>query len=417
MKTFFEWLEKYLLPPMTKLSEQRHLKAIRDGIVSTIPLIIVGSFFLVIAIPPSETLKALVKPYVTQIMFPYRLSMGIMALYASFGIAYNLAKSYKLDPLSGGSLGLAAFLLTNVPLNIDPQGWVLPLSNLGGSGMFVSILMAIFAVEIYRFWKEKNLTIKMPKEVPTSVANSFAALIPATLIIIPIWIIRDLLNFDIQEFILNIFKPLVTAGNSLPGIVVPILLITLLWGCGIHGDSVVGTVARPIWLAMLDANVAAQAAGQPVPNIAPEPFFQWFVWIGGSGATIGLVLLMLVSKSRYLKDIGKACLIPGICNINEPVIFGAPIMLNPLLIIPFILGPVVCGIISYFAMVLNLVAKPVVLAPWTLPAPIGAYLATGGDWRAIILVLINIAIVTVIYFPFFKAYEKKLIKEGMENNN
>ncbi len=168
---------------------------------------------------------------------------------------------------------------------------------------------------------------------------------------------------------------------------------------------------------MLDANVAAQAAGQPVPNIAPEPFFQWFVWIGGSGATIGLVLLMLVSKSRYLKDIGKACLIPGICNINEPVIFGAPIMLNPLLIIPFILGPVVCGIISYFAMVLNLVAKPVVLAPWTLPAPIGAYLATGGDWRAIILVLINIAIVTVIYFPFFKAYEKKLIKEGMENNN
>ena len=417
MKTFFELLEKYLLPPMTKLSEQRHLKAIRDGIVSTIPLIIVGSFFLVIAIPPSETLKALVKPYVTQIMFPYRLSMGIMALYASFGIAYNLAKSYKLDPLSGGSLGLAAFLLTNVPLNIDPQGWVLPLSNLGGSGMFVSILMAIFAVEIYRFCKEKNHTIKMPKEVPTSVANSFAALIPATLIIIPIWIIRDLLNFDIQEFILNIFKPLVTAGNSLPGIVVPILLITLLWGCGIHGDSVVGTVARPIWLAMLDANVAAQAAGQPVPNIAPEPFFQWFVWIGGSGATIGLVLLMLVSKSRYLKDIGKACLIPGICNINEPVIFGAPIMLNPLLIIPFILGPVVCGIISYFAMVLNLVAKPVVLAPWTLPAPIGAYLATGGDWRAIILVLINIAIVTVIYFPFFKAYEKKLIKEGMENNN
>lgn len=142
---------------MTKLSEQRHLKAIRDGIVSTIPLIIVGSFFLVIAIPPSETLKALVKPYVTQIMFPYRLSMGIMALYASFGIAYNLAKSYKLDPLSGGSLGLAAFLLTNVPLNIDPQGWVLPLSNLGGSGMFVSILMAIFAVEIYRFCKEKIL--------------------------------------------------------------------------------------------------------------------------------------------------------------------------------------------------------------------------------------------------------------------
>ncbi|NOW04287.1 PTS sugar transporter subunit IIC [Clostridium beijerinckii] len=416
MNKFFNWLEKYLLPPMTKLSEQRHLKAIRDGIVSTIPLIIIGSFFLVIAVPPNDWLKQLVAPYVNQIMFPYRLSMGIMALYASFGIAYNLAKSYKLDPLSGGSLGLAAFLLTNVPLNIDPNGWMLSLSSLGGSGMFTAIIMSIFAVEIFRVCKEKNLTIKMPKEVPTSVANSFAALIPAAFIIVPIWIIRDLLNFDIQKFILSIFTPLVTAGNSLPGILVPILLITLLWGCGIHGDSVVGTVARPIWLAMLDANVAAQAAGQPIPNIAPEPFFQWFVWIGGSGATIGLVILMLGSKSRYLKDIARASLIPGICNINEPVIFGAPIMLNPLLIIPFVVGPLICGCVSYFAMTLNLVSKPVILAPWTLPAPIGAYLATGGDWRAIILVLINIAIVTALYFPFLKAYEKKLIKEGMENN-
>ncbi|ABR34818.1 PTS sugar transporter subunit IIC [Clostridium beijerinckii] len=416
MNKFFNWLEKYLLPPMTKLSEQRHLKAIRDGIVSTIPLIIIGSFFLVIAVPPNDWLKQLVAPYVNQIMFPYRLSMGIMALYAAFGIAYNLAKSYKLDPLSGGSLGLAAFLLTNVPLNIDPNGWMLSLSSLGGSGMFTAIIMSIFAVEIFRVCKEKNLTIKMPKEVPTSVANSFAALIPAAFIIVPIWIIRDLLNFDIQKFVLSIFTPLVTAGNSLPGILVPILLITLLWGCGIHGDSVVGTVARPIWLAMLDANVAAQAAGQPIPNIAPEPFFQWFVWIGGSGATIGLVILMLGSKSRYLKDIARASLIPGICNINEPVIFGAPIMLNPLLIIPFILGPLICGCVSYFAMTLNLVSKPVILAPWTLPAPIGAYLATGGDWRAIILVLINIAIVTALYFPFLKAYEKKLIKEGMENN-
>ncbi|MZK49990.1 PTS sugar transporter subunit IIC [Clostridium beijerinckii] len=416
MNKFFNWLEKYLLPPMTKLSEQRHLKAIRDGIVSTIPLIIIGSFFLVIAVPPNDWLKQLVAPYVNQIMFPYRLSMGIMALYASFGIAYNLAKSYKLDPLSGGSLGLAAFLLTNVPLNIDPNGWMLSLSSLGGSGMFTAIIMSIFAVEIFRVCKEKNLTIKMPKEVPTSVANSFAALIPAAFIIVPIWIIRDLLNFDIQKFILSIFTPLVTAGNSLPGILVPILLITLLWGCGIHGDSVVGTVARPIWLAMLDANVAAQAAGQPIPNIAPEPFFQWFVWIGGSGATIGLVILMLGSKSRYLKDIARASLIPGICNINEPVIFGAPIMLNPLLIIPFVLGPLICGCVSYFAMTLNLVSKPVILAPWTLPAPIGAYLSTGGDWRAIILVLINIAIVTALYFPFLKAYEKKLIKEGMENN-
>lgn len=414
MNAFFNFLEKVLLPPMTKLSEQRHLRAIRDGIIATIPLIIVGSFFLIIAFPPIPALAAMVKPNILKILFPYRLSMGIMALYASFGIGYNLAKSYKLDPLAGGMLAMASFLLTNIPISTEQHGWVIALENLGGAGMFVAIIMSIFAVEVLRFAKEKNLTIKMPKEVPQSVANSFAALIPAAFIMFTIWIVRDMLNFNIQEFIMNIFKPLVTAGNTLPGVLVPILLVTLLWSCGIHGDSIVGTVARPIWLTLLDGNLAAQAAGQPIPNIAPEPFFQWFVWIGGSGATIGLVLLMLFSKSRYLKDLGRASLVPGICNINEPVIFGAPIMLNPLFMIPFVVGPLVCGVITYFAMYFHIVARPYILPPWTLPAPIGAYLATGGDWKAIVLVLINIAITTVLYYPFFKAYEKKLIKEGLE---
>lgn len=414
MNKFFEFLEKKLMPPMTKLSEQRHLRAIRDGIVATIPLIIIGSFFLIIAIPPVPALQVMVKPYVAKILYPYRLSMGIMALYAAFGIGYNLSKSYKQDPLAGGLLAMAAFLLTNVPISKDPEGWVLPLSNLGGAGMFTAIIMAIFAVEVLRFAKERNLTIKMPKEVPESVANSFAALIPAAIIMVILWVVRDLLNFDIQQFVLNIFKPLVVAGNSLGGVLVPIILVTFLWACGIHGDSVVGTVARPIWLALLDANTAAKAAGHALPNIAPEPFFQWFVWIGGSGATIGLVLLMVFSKSQYLKDVGKASLIPGICNINEPIIFGAPIMLNPFLIIPFVVVPVIEGILTYIVMSVGLVGRPYVVAPWTLPGPIGAYLSTG-DVKAILLVLVNVAISVVIYYPFFKAYEKKLLSEGQEN--
>lgn len=413
MKLIFELLEKYLLPPMTKVAEQRHLRAIRDGIVSTIPLIIVGSFFLVIAFPPVNSWAEMVKPYIGRILYPYRLTMGIMALYASFGIGYSLAKSYKLDSLAGGSLSVAAFLLTSLPVTVKENdlGFVLPLGNLGGAGMFVAILMAIFAVETLRFTKEKNLTIKMPEGVPESVANSFAALIPATIIIVVLWIVRDLLNFDIQHFIMSIFEPLVVAGDTLGGVLVPTFLITLLWACGIHGDSIVGTVARPIWLVLLDENTKALAAGTAIPHIAPEPFFQWFVWIGGSGATIGLVLLMMRSKSQYLKDIGRVSLIPGICNINEPVIFGAPIMLNPLFLIPFILGPILSAFISYFAMYFNIVARPVIQAPWTLPAPIGAYLATKGDWKAIVLVLVNIAITTAIYYPFFKAYEKKLLQE------
>lgn len=413
MQKIFDLLNEYLIPFMTKLSEQRHLRAVRDGIVSTIPLIIVGSFFLVIAFPPLPELAALVKPYAGKILIPYRMTMGLMALYAAHSIGYHLAKSYKLDGVSGGILAMAAFLLTSVPFTYEGKGFVLAMENLGGGSMFVAIFMAIFAVEVLRFAKSNKMTITLPEGVPDSVARSFEALIPAALIIPVVWFVRDFLDFNIHAFVLDLFQPFVLAGNTLGGILAPILLITLLWATGIHGDSVVGSVARPIWLVLLDQNIAAAAAGQPIPNIGPEPFFQWFVWIGGSGTTIGLVFLMLFSKAPYLKSMGKACLLPGICNINEPVIFGVPVMLNPLLFVPFLLGPLLIGTLTYFAMQFGLVSKPYILVPWTLPGPIGAYLATGGDWRASVLVLINIALVTLLYWPFFKAYERKLIAEGM----
>lgn len=412
MHKIFELLDKYLIPIMTQLSEQRHLRAVRDGIVSTIPLIIVGSFFLIIAFPPLPALAAAVKPYTGNILIPFRMTMGLMALYASHSIGYHLAKSYKLDGVSGGLLAMTAFLLTSVPVTYEDKGLALLMGNLGGGSMFVAIIMAVLAVEVLRFAKTRKLTIKMPEGVPDSVAKSFEALIPAAVIIPVIWVIRDFLGFDIHHFVLELFQPLVMAGNTLAGVLAPIIIISLLWATGIHGDSVVGSVARPVWLVLLDQNIAAAAAGQPIPNIAPEPFFQWFVFIGGSGATVGLVILMLFSKAPYLKSMGRAALLPGICNINEPVIFGVPIMLNPLLFVPFVLGPAVSGVLSYFVMQFGLVGKPYILVPWTLPAPIGAYLATGGDWRAILLVVVNIAITTILYFPFLKAYERKLIREG-----
>jgi PTS system cellobiose-specific IIC component len=417
MEKIFAWLDRNLIPFMTRLSEQRHLRAVRDGIISTIPLIIVGSFFLIIAFPPVPALAALVKPYTTQILLPFRLTMGLMALYAAHSIGYHLARSYKLDGVAGGTLALAAFLLTSLPVTIEGKGLALLMENLGGGGMFVAIIMAIVAVEILRFAKEKKITIRMPEGVPDSVARSFEALVPAGIIIPLVWGVRHLAGFDIQHAVTQLFAPLVTAGNTLAGVIAPIVLITLLWATGIHGDSVVGTVARPVWLVLLDQNIAAAAAGQPIPNIAPEPFFQWFVWIGGSGATIGLVCLMMLSKSPYLRGVGKAAFLPGVCNINEPVIFGAPVMLNPLLFVPFLAGPLLMGVLAWFAMHFGLVTKPYILVPWTLPAPIGAYLATGGDWRAIVLAMFNIAVATVLYYPFLKAYERKLLRESDQEDS
>ncbi|WP_375179464.1 PTS transporter subunit EIIC, partial [Enterococcus rotai] len=197
-----------------------------------------------------------------------------------------------------------------------------------------------------------------------------------------------------------------------------IFMITFFWSFGIHGVSIVGSLARPLWLQLLDGNTAAMAAGKELPNIAAEPFYQWFVWIGGSGCTIGLALLLAFkTKSQFASKLGKATLAPAIFNINEPLIFGTPIVLNPILIIPFILTPMVTATIAWFVTQFGLVNRVIFTAPWTLPGPIGAYLATGGDWRAAVLSVVLIIISVVIYYPFVMIYDNnELEKEHAVSN-
>ncbi|EUJ22763.1 PTS system diacetylchitobiose-specific transporter subunit IIC [Listeria grandensis FSL F6-0971] len=415
MQRFMNFLEKYLSIPMAKLSEQRHLRAIRDGVVSSLPFIIVGSMFLIVAFPPVPESTALYKwsqEHLFEILIPYRMTMFIMSLYITFGIGYNLAKSYKLDPLSGAQIAVASFLLTLTPIALDKVGFVLPMANLGGHGLFMAMIVSIFSVEVMRFCKKRNITIKMPEQVPPSVARSFEALIPVAFVILFMTLITVILGIDVHSLVDKAVAPIIKAGDSLFGVLLPVFLVTFFWSFGIHGISVIGAVARPVWEVYLTSNAEAVASGAPMPHIAPETFFQWFVWIGGSGATLGLVLAMLFfAKSSYTKALGKTTLIPSIFNINEPVIFGVPIVLNPMLIIPFITIPLITTTIAYFATTLGFITPTYIMAPWTLPAPIGAYLATGGDWRAVVLVFVNITISFLIYIPFFKMYDQKLLNE------
>lgn len=416
MNSFFTFLENTLMPPMTKLAEQKHLKAIRDGIISTMHLIIIGSFFLIIASPPIPALAELIKPYQGTLLIAFRLTVGFISIYSSYGIGYSLARAYKLDGVSGGVLALCAFLLTFIPENLEGVGWVLRFSvekgqSTGGQGMFVAIITSIFAVEVLRLCKQSNITFKMPEGVPQSVARSFEALVPGTIIILVIWLIVHVAHFNIHSIFAIIFSPLENLANSFGGVLILIFLITFLWVCGIHGVSVIGTIVRPIWIALFEENAFAFEQGIQAPNIAPEAFFQWFVWIGGSGATIGLAICILFVKSKYLKQLGRASFLPAVFNINEPLIFGTPVMLNPILGIPFIIAPVIMATITYVSMGLNLVARPVATPPWTLPAPIGAYLSTGGDWKAAVLACINIVIAVVIFYPFVKLYDKRMFSE------
>lgn len=415
------------MPPMTKFAEQRHMKAIRNGVISTLSLIMIGTFFLTFINLPIPGYAEWVAPFSAQLAVPFRLTMGLLGVYASFVMGYNLTKSYKLDGITGGILSLATFLMLTIPVNVDTKlpegeglGWVLPMNYLGGSGMFSAILAMIFATEFYRLFKKYNITIKMPEQVPPAVSRSFEALIPGFFIITVVWIIRVILDFNVNEFLLSLFEPLVgLMGNNLFGALLPMFFIHVLWAAGVHGMSIIGSLVRPMWLVMLDANAAAVGEGASMTNlpyIAPEQFYQWTVTIGGAGASISICILLLFCRSKFLKQVGRFSLVPGIFNINEMLIFGVPIIMNPILALPFIVSPLVCTTISYFAVKFGLVNGFITNVAWTLPAPIGAYLSSGFDWRTVVLVFVNIAVAMVIYYPFVKMYDKKMYEEELKQN-
>lgn len=424
MQKFLKWIETRLMPPMTKIGMQRHMVAIRNGVISTLSLILIGSFIMVFANFPIPAVAEWLAPHTANLTIPFRITMGLMAIYASFAMGDSLAKSYDLDGVTGGVLSLAAFLTLTIPLNVDTVlteageaaiGWVLPMQYLGGAGMFSAILTMIFAVEIYRFFIKRDITIKMPDGVPPAVGRSFGALLPGGFIIIFLWIVRVMLNFDINAFIMSIFNPIADLmGNNMFGALLPMIFIHLLWAAGVHGMNIIGSIVRPMWLMMLDANMAAMADGTPLtqlPYVAPEQFYQWFVTMGGAGVTLVLVFLLFICRAKYLRDMAKLTFVPGLFNINEPLIFGMPLMMNPVFTIPFVLNPIILTIVSYSAVRLGLVNGFVANVPWTLPAPIGAYMATGNDWRAIILVLVNLFIAGLIYYPFVKMYDKQMLEE------
>ncbi|MFT8337169.1 MAG: PTS transporter subunit EIIC, partial [Schleiferilactobacillus harbinensis] len=235
-------------------------------------------------------------------------------------------------------------------------------------------------------------------------------------LIIVAWLVRDIFKFDVNGALLALFKPITgILGNNLFGVLLPMFLIHFLWSFGIHGMSIVGSVVRPMWLVMLSANADAVTKGVSrthLPYIAPEQFYQWTVTIGGAGATVVVAVMFLtICKSKFLREVGGFSLVPGIFNINEPMIFGAPIILNPYLILPFNLVPLVLSTISYYAVKLGLVNGFTTYQAWTLPAPIGGYLSAGNDWRIIILIVVNLIVAAIIYYPFVKAYDKKMVAD------
>lgn len=406
---------------------QRHMVAIRKGIIATLPLTIVGSFFTILLNFPIESVAAFIEPYREVLDIPFRYTVGLLALYATFGIASSLAKSYKLDSLTAGILATMSFLITAAPPirvlesveGVIDAGRFINVANLGSGSLFGAIVTAILSVEIYRFFIVKNITIKMPDGVPPEVTNSFMALIPGGAILVLFWVIRHIIGFDINGFLSNLLMPLkdVLAGNSLFGGLLTVFLICFFWVLGIHGPAIMGPVIRPFWDISIAENMEVfQSTGNAheLPNIFTEQFLQWFVWIGGAGTTLALVVLFLFSKSNYLKQLGRLSILPGIFNINEPVIFGAPIVMNPILGIPFLVAPLITTTISYFATTTGIVPMMAARLGFAIPAPIAAWMSTNWSVAAGILVVVNFLITLAIYYPFFKVFEKQQLEREEE---
>jgi PTS system cellobiose-specific IIC component len=246
--------------------------------------------------------------------------------------------------------------------------------------------------------------------VPSIIYESFLSLSPLFFLVLVFWLIRFVLGVDIDHLVQTAFKPLVVGLNTLPGILLYAFMVTLLWSVGINGDNTMDAVVAPIFLQYLAANVDALTHGSPLPYVTANGFFSTFVNVGGTGATIALALVLLNSKEPGFRSVSRLSLPTQIFQINEPIFFGLPIVLNPIFMIPYVLNALILTTVTYLLMHWSLIHKPVVNVPWTTPPIIGHYLVSGGDWRAAVWGAISIVIAMLVYLPFAKAAERQRLQ-------
>lgn len=423
-------LMKKVLPLVGKFANLKAIVALKDGMTAILSATVVGSVFLLLAEFPYKPIKDLlfnagISTYFYQI---YNSTFNILALICVVTISYYYAKNEKIDPLGNIVTSVVSFMIVSnqfIFINDQKIDGVLSLSNmLNSRGMIAAILVSLVSSYVYCVFIKNKITIKMPDTVPGGVQNSFSALIPAFVIWSFSAALYALVRYissggDLIDLIYKIVQsPLLSLTDSLGGVMIIGFIVSFLWWFGIHGNNVVSGVMTGIWLSATAANLDLVKAGSAVTlenggHIVTYQFHNLLVTMTGSGITIGIVLAMLFrAKSKQYKEVGKLAIIPAIFNINEPVVFGTPIVFNPILFLPFTLVPTFVSGISYLAIKSGIV--PLfggVNPPWTTP-PILSGLISGGP-RMALLQLVIILISTLIYYPFIMILDK----EAYENEN
>jgi PTS system cellobiose-specific IIC component len=446
-------LNKYVVPTLGAISENTYMSAIRAGMVSIVPLTIIGGLFLILSEFPAAGWKAIVAPYSGLLQVPVKATFGLLAVFVCFAISYDLGHRLKQQALISAMMAVVVFLMLQVnarpeysiqltpddvakldqkiqgeledegQIELDAAGmtrlenqklnkidFTLSVDGLGSAGIFTAIVIALIVVRVQKFFTDANLVIKLPESVPSVVYESFASLSPLVFLVFVFWIIRFVAGVDINSVVQTAFQPLVFALNTLPGILVYALLVTLLWSVGINGDNTLDAIVAAVFYKYLGDNVAAMTQGEPLPYVTAYGFFTTFVNVGGTGATLGLALVLINSKEPGFRKVSRLSLPTQVFQINEPIFFGIPIVLNPIFMIPYILNALILTTCTYLLMYANVIQKPFVNVPWTTPPVIGHYLVTGGDWRAAVWGVLSIVMAMAVYYPFAKVAERQRLK-------
>ena len=428
MHKISQFIEEKVAPVATRLSSQKYLKALQSTFLFLIPFFTIGSFALVLISPPMDYTtmdpgflcsfmrgwQAFADYTGPVLEYVFNVTMPLMSLYVAVGISYNLCKEYKMNTMIPILVTMSTFVIS-ASMNVDRT---LSFAAFDATGLFTAIFVGITSFELYRVLVEKKIgRINLEGSgVPPALADSIGNLVPVAIVVILTAFLNNLLlsfaHINLPQVITMLMTPLVSAVDNVWGIIILALIVMVFWWFGIH-DSVITSALDPFFYSNLGANAAAFAAGTAavaLPHVVTAPFWWNFMAIGGSGATLGLAFLALTSKSKQLRTIGKLSFIPSLFNINEPLIFGLPLMYNPIMMIPFIIVMPLNGLITYLAMSSGLVARTFAYASWNMFSPIAALIDTM-DFKAVLLIIFLIVVDILIYLPFFKAFEKEKIAE------
>lgn len=412
-----------LLTGANKFAAQKHVMAIRDGFITLMPATIIASFWVLVNNLLLGANGLLGKfSWATQLTAIgnqiYNAMMGILAILIAFTIGERLAREYgDEDTTFSGVFGVISFfIMLPATLSVSTVGGkavdvaaIFSQNETSATGMFLAMIASLIGVTLLcKFNKNKHLRIKMPDSVPPALAKSFNVLIPSFIVSLILALVEFLvetgLATNVPDLIVKFFQaPLVGGFQTIFGVLTYVFLSNLLWAFGLHGTFILGSVGEPILLTSLQQNMDALKNGVALPNIVTKPFLDAFAWCGGGGMILCLIFAVLIASKRDdYRTIAKVGLVPSFFNVSEPIMFGMPVIFNPILGVPLIITPMVTTTIAYFATAAGLVARTSVLTPWTTPAIISGYLATNGDWRASILQIVLIVLGTLIYLPFVR---------------